>query len=472
MLPAAPERFSKPAKEMPATEPEPAPEIVQVESAVGPWSVSVPAPPLSATGTGKAPAETSKESSPAPPSTVRLVTEATGRLDATPSTVTTRLPPETATEIVCAASERATIHAAGGDGPLPGVAAGSVGGVVTPPGVVVPESPGAGVDAEPPDVPAWPFVVPEPEPAPAPEAVPATGDEPVVEDTDEPVDALLEEADVPEGCGAGAEPMVRPAVVPVDVGPGVLTCMEGEEGSGSVTVVSVGPSCGAGPELTVAPALGAIGPEPPELIVCCAAWLGRVARGAAAGRRSGVRHGLERPGGSALRRGSGRSCVGGRRGRRGSGRRRLRDSGSGGRAHAHGRADGVVDGGRLREQVRRRGGLRRGGRRGERVRVGHDRNPRLDVPLAEVKGRLCGGDGRGGVQLRNRELGEGDVGDTQRRERRDGGDRPGGPQRDRERTDVDRRQAGDARRSEPEPRTPLPQPDQAEGVGRSNVSRS
>ena len=176
MLPAAPARFSKPAKEMPATEPEPWPEIVQVESAAGPWSVSVPAPPSSATGTGRAPAETSKESSPAPPVTVRLVTAATGRLDATPSTVTTRASAVTAMETVCEASDSETFHAAGGEGPLPGVAAGSGGGVVTPVGSEPSEPAGADDVVESPEAPAWPSLVPAPPPEPEP--VPATGDEP------------------------------------------------------------------------------------------------------------------------------------------------------------------------------------------------------------------------------------------------------------------------------------------------------
>ena len=115
--------------------------------------MSLPAPPSSATGTGKAPADTSNESSPAPPATLRLVTEETGRLDAMPSTVTTRSSAATATETVCEASERATFHAAGGEGPLPGVAAGSGGGGVTPVGSVLSEPLGAPVVPESPDVP-------------------------------------------------------------------------------------------------------------------------------------------------------------------------------------------------------------------------------------------------------------------------------------------------------------------------------
>ena len=266
MLPAAPARFSKPAKEMPATEPEPAPEIVQVESAVGPWSVSVPAPPFSATGTGRAPAETSKESSPAPPSTVRLVTDATGRLDATPSTVTTRLSAVTATEIVCEVSDRATVHAAGGDGPLPGVAAGSGGGVVTPAGAVLSESLGADVVVEPPDAPCWPPLVPAP-PA-EPEAVPATGDEPLCDCDAGSPDGLPADGDVPDGCG-GVEAAPETPLVSIVVVCGVPTWSDGDDGSGTETVETVGPSAGAGPELTVVSEPAEIVPEPPELIVCC-----------------------------------------------------------------------------------------------------------------------------------------------------------------------------------------------------------
>ena len=138
--------------------------------------MSVPAPPFSVTGTGRAPAEMSKESSPAPPVTVRLVTAATGRLDATPSTVTTSASPAAAMETVCEASDRETFHAAGGEGPLPGVAAGSGGGVVAPSGSEPSEPAGADDDVESPEVPAWPSLVPAP--PPEPDAVPATGDEP------------------------------------------------------------------------------------------------------------------------------------------------------------------------------------------------------------------------------------------------------------------------------------------------------
>jgi hypothetical protein len=44
LLLAAPARFSKPAKLVPATAPAPAPVIDQLESAPGPWSVSLGPP--------------------------------------------------------------------------------------------------------------------------------------------------------------------------------------------------------------------------------------------------------------------------------------------------------------------------------------------------------------------------------------------------------------------------------------------
>jgi hypothetical protein len=75
---------------MPATEPEPAPASVQVASPDGPRSVSDPAAPSSAIGTGSGAAATSKESSPSPPVTPRLVTVESGRVVAVPSTLTTR----------------------------------------------------------------------------------------------------------------------------------------------------------------------------------------------------------------------------------------------------------------------------------------------------------------------------------------------------------------------------------------------
>ena len=69
--------------------------------------------------------------------------------------------------------------------------------------------------------------------------------------------------------------------------PGVFTWSDGEDGSGAVMVVSVGPSCGAGPESIVASEPVEIVPEPPELIVCCEEWAepgaGRILRGRAVG---------------------------------------------------------------------------------------------------------------------------------------------------------------------------------------------
>jgi hypothetical protein len=50
LLSAAPVRFSKPANESAPRLPPPEPVIVQTVSAVGPWSVSVPAPASKATG--------------------------------------------------------------------------------------------------------------------------------------------------------------------------------------------------------------------------------------------------------------------------------------------------------------------------------------------------------------------------------------------------------------------------------------
>ena len=267
LLPAAPARFSKPAKEMPATEPEPSPEIVQVESAAGPWSVSEPAPPFSATGTGRAPADTSKESSPAPPVTVRLVTAATGRLDATPSTVTTSASAVTAIETVCEASDSETFHAAGGEGPLPGVAAGSGGGVVTPVESVPSEPAGAGVVVEPPEAPVWPLLVPAPPPEPEP--VPATGDEPFCDCDAGSPEVAPTDGEVPETCGGVEAAPVTPFVSIVVVVSGVFTWRDGDDGSGTETVVSVGSSWGAGPESMAAPEPAEIVPEPPELIVCC-----------------------------------------------------------------------------------------------------------------------------------------------------------------------------------------------------------
>jgi len=125
-LPAAPLRFSKPAKETLPTEPLPAPVTCHVLSAEGPLSVSTPPPPPKLTGSEIGPIV--KESLPAPLVTERLLTSASGRPLETPSTVTERFVPSAATEIVCAdPSERTMIHGAGagGDRPLAVLAVGS-----------------------------------------------------------------------------------------------------------------------------------------------------------------------------------------------------------------------------------------------------------------------------------------------------------------------------------------------------------
>ena len=83
--------------------------------------MSVPPPPsrLIATESPTADASIAKLSLPLPPDTERLVTEASGRVCAAPSTVTTRFVPSEATKTVCAASESDSVHAAaGGESPL------------------------------------------------------------------------------------------------------------------------------------------------------------------------------------------------------------------------------------------------------------------------------------------------------------------------------------------------------------------
>jgi hypothetical protein len=108
-----------------------------------------------------------------PPVTVRLATVETARFVAVPSIVTTMSSPESVTEMSCAVSlEALIVHAAGGEGPLPGVAAGSThassaleglvvgaaGGVADVPAAVVPfvsvfELP----PLAPPTTPVWAF---------------------------------------------------------------------------------------------------------------------------------------------------------------------------------------------------------------------------------------------------------------------------------------------------------------------------
>src|SRR5215208_1970246 len=96
--------------------------------------MSLPAPPSKTTGIERRAADASsvKLSSSAPPVIVRLVTSASGRLEATPSMLTIRSPSLTETETELAAGPSWTsqlrlssLSAAGGDGPLPGTAAGS-----------------------------------------------------------------------------------------------------------------------------------------------------------------------------------------------------------------------------------------------------------------------------------------------------------------------------------------------------------
>ena len=117
LLFAAPVRFSKLLNVTPPTEPEPMPATVQVESAAGPLSVSVPPPPSNETGM---PAEASEESIeklslPSPPAIDSPVTLASGLLVVVPSTVTSRFEPSTDAETVWGApSASVTAHAAGG----------------------------------------------------------------------------------------------------------------------------------------------------------------------------------------------------------------------------------------------------------------------------------------------------------------------------------------------------------------------
>jgi len=117
--------------------PEPAPEIVHVESALGPLSVSVPDPPSTVTGTPAADNEASMEnvSLPSPPVIESPVTDASGLLVTVPSIVTTRFEPSTVTETVCEAPSGSVIVQA--DGVSVVVVPVAAGVVVVPLGVVV-----------------------------------------------------------------------------------------------------------------------------------------------------------------------------------------------------------------------------------------------------------------------------------------------------------------------------------------------
>src|SRR5665213_4105677 len=137
LLSAAPARLSKPLNATPPTVPEPAPEIVHVESALGPLSVSVPDPPSTVTGTPAADNEASMEnvSLPSPPVIESPVTDASGLLVTVPSIVTTRFEPSTVTETVCEAPSGSVIVQA--DGVSVVVVPVAAGVVVVPLGVVV-----------------------------------------------------------------------------------------------------------------------------------------------------------------------------------------------------------------------------------------------------------------------------------------------------------------------------------------------
>src|SRR5207249_1185375 len=80
------------------------PAIVQVLGPAGPLSVSTPEPPSNARGTGADASEAStvNVSLPSPPLTVRLDRESSAFDSLVPSIVTTRLPPLTAAETLCA----------------------------------------------------------------------------------------------------------------------------------------------------------------------------------------------------------------------------------------------------------------------------------------------------------------------------------------------------------------------------------
>ena len=178
-------------------------------------------------------------------------------------------------ETVCEASERATFHAAGGEGPLPGVAAGSGGGVLTPVGSEPSVPAGAEAVVESPEAPDWPFAVPAPPPDPEP--VPATGDEPVCDCDAGSPDVVPADGEVPETCGGVEAAPVTPFVSMVVVVSGVLTWSDGDDGSGTETIVSAGSSCGAGPESIAVPVpVAEIEPEPPELIVAAGGSCGVV----------------------------------------------------------------------------------------------------------------------------------------------------------------------------------------------------
>ena len=197
--------------------PLPAPVTDQLESDTGPLSVSVPPPPsrLTARASPTIDASTVKLSSPLPPVTERLETEASAFDCATPSTVTTRFVPSTATETVCAEpSERVRAHGAGGERPLLVFAFGSIRKLTTP-GRRGRRAVGLRQRHRPTSVPPEP---PEPLPvgsAPHPSVEPAPGPSPDCPDGDDVEDC------VPVGSVAlvvsGAVNEVDPvASVPVD----------------------------------------------------------------------------------------------------------------------------------------------------------------------------------------------------------------------------------------------------------------
>ena len=80
-----------------------------------------------------------------------------------------------------------------------------------------------------------------PEPTPEPEPVPATGAGPFCDCDAGSPDGSDGVAEVPDVCGAVAAGSDTP-LVSIVVVPGVFTSSDGEVGSGTVMVVSVGPS--------------------------------------------------------------------------------------------------------------------------------------------------------------------------------------------------------------------------------------
>ena len=106
-----------------------------------------------------------------------------------------------------------------------------------------------------------------PVPPPEPEPVPATGAGPFCDCDAGSPDGSDGVAEVPDVCGGVAAGSDTP-LVSIVVVPGVFTWSDGEVGSGTVTVVSVGPSCGAGPEPIVGSEPVEIVSGSPELIVC------------------------------------------------------------------------------------------------------------------------------------------------------------------------------------------------------------